>query len=94
VLDNDVSLEGFHLPERSGSAVRADYGGVELYVRSTLVNGVSLVRKDNNFAGCELLWVRIQLAAGSSLLLGACYLAPETSRVYPARVQRMHSVWW
>lgn len=85
VPDSEVSLEGFRLVRvhRSRSAVRADYRGVALYVREPLADYISVLRKDNTLTGCEVLWTRLSLASGS-LLLGACYLAPETSRVYTA----------
>ncbi|EFJ44413.1 hypothetical protein VOLCADRAFT_95294 [Volvox carteri f. nagariensis] len=85
IEEKDIALEGFRIfwVERSKEALRADYGGVVLYVGESLTRGITVVHKDNQLPGCEVIWASISLSTGSSLLMGACYLAPETSRVYP-----------
>jgi exonuclease III len=79
-----VALSGFtlHSVSRSSNATRRGYGGVAVYVRDTLAPYTQLVRRDSEEPGCELIWLRFALADEGSLLLGACYLAPETSKVY------------
>ena len=52
-----------------------------MYVRSSLSVGVTFLRRDRVQAGAEIVWLRIKLDQGDCLL-GACYLAPEDSRVY------------
>lgn len=87
VLDADVALPGFTLfrCDRSHLARKAGCGGVAVYVRNSLSPYASVLLTDNKDPGREVLWLRLALSNGRGLLLGACYLAPETSAVYGGR---------
>ena len=80
----EVAVPGFelHRVHRSSTAARKDFGGVAIYVRSDIAKGIEVLRAESEVAGCEMLWMRLHLCMGGSILLGACYLAPEMSRVY------------
>ena len=85
VSDSVVSLPGFRLirVHRSEAAIKKNEGGVVVYVREELMPYCTVVARDNSAPGCEILWLRIGMLTGRSLLLAACYLAPEMSKVYP-----------
>ena len=92
VDDSEVALPGFtlHRADRCPAALRNSFGGVAVYVRSSLSAGVTFLRRDRAQAGVEIVWLRIELGQGDCLL-GACYLAPEDSRVYEGGGARLAS---
>lgn len=81
--DDCIAIPGYTVfrADRSSEA-RAGFGGVAVYVRTTLLStSVSVLRCDRSVPGVEVVWLRVTSDTGTCLL-GACYLAPEDSKVY------------
>ena len=59
-------------------------GGVSVFLRDSVAARTREVARTNEPIGCESLWIRIEdaLPGGAAILLGACYVSPQTSPVY------------
>ena len=84
IKDDDIALPGFtaYRTDRTSHAAKLGHGGVVTYVRNDLLpSKVVFLRSYNTVAGIEMIWLRLHLKS-HSILICACYFAPENSLVY------------
>ena len=82
ILDDDLSISGFHTPVRK-DRMTDSYGGIIIYVKDN-INFKR--RRDLEVDGIECIWIELKLLHNKNVLLGVFYRPPGSNNMYNSMV--------